>query len=68
MGSNRGRPSGIFWLGGEIFLPVGLVLFGIATIKTKVLPPWGRALPVIIALTQVSGMMLGGLRRRRSRN
>lgn len=70
IGSAQERP-GIGWemfiLALFLVVPAGLVLFGVGVIKAKVLPSWRRALPLVIGLLSVLGiiidivqMMLGG--------
>ena len=48
---------GIFLLGFPV-LAVGMLLFGIAALRAKVLPGWRRPLPLIIGLMITSGMLL----------
>ncbi len=49
----------IFALGLIVIVPTGLVLFGIGVIKANVLPPWSRALPLVIGLISLLGTFIG---------
>ena len=51
----------LFWLGLDLFLPLGFVLYGIATLKARMLPPLGRFLPLIIGLTLALVILSGPL-------
>ena len=46
------------FLVGLVLLSVGLVLFGIATIRAKVLPRWSRVLPLITGLLLALGFLV----------
>lgn len=41
-----------------IIVAVGMVLFGVATVKAKVLPRWSRSIPLVLGILLVPGFFL----------
>src|SRR5207247_6401033 len=59
-GEAIGGPEAVSLL-GFAFLVLGLVLFGIATLRARVLPRWSRPLPLFMALSLTGSMPTLGI-------